>query len=178
MKHIKHLPLIGYLATIPAANWLINNAGTQAFLGGPHTIPVGFGYQAPSGVLAIGIALFTRDYIQEKFGKQRTLVAIAIGIVLSYLINPAVATASAVAFALGELSDFFVYSEIKKRSLIAAVIASGIIGGIVDSFVFLQIAFHSTAYWQGQVIGKTMMALFGGFLIWLTRAVSVRLSSR
>ena len=174
---IKYVALIGYLATIPLANWLINNAGTQAFPGGPHTIPVGFGYDAPSGVLAIGVALFARDYVQEMFGKRATLAAIVAGVIISYFIDPAVATASAAAFALGELSDFFVYSELKKRSLAIAVIVSGIVGGIIDSVVFLQIAFGSTRYWEGQVIGKTLMALLGGLLVWGSGALSNRLHS-
>ena len=78
--HRKHLSLVAYLLTIPLANWLINHAGTQIAPGAPHTIPVGLGYRAPSGVLAIGIALFTRDYVQEQFGKRTTLIAIAIGV--------------------------------------------------------------------------------------------------
>lgn len=178
MKVAKYISFISYLLTIPVANWMINNIGSQAFPDGPHTIPVGFGYQAPSGVLAIGVALFMRDYIQEQFGRRPALVAIVLGVGLSYLVNPAVATASAVAFALGELSDFFVYTEIKKRSIIAAVTASGIVGGVIDSLVFLQIAFGSTQYWQGQVIGKTVMAVLAGCFIWARRAVPIRLFAR
>lgn len=170
----RHAALIGYLATIPLANWFISNIGTQGFPGGPHTIPVGFGYQAPSGVLLIGLALLMRDYVQEQFGKLRTIAAIGIGIALSYFVNPTVATASAVAFAVSELADFFIYSEVKRRSLIAAVMVSGVIGGILDSLLFLQIAFGSTQFWQGQVIGKTLMAVAGGFMIWAHRAVSHR----
>lgn len=177
MKETKYIALICYLLTIPVANWLISNVGSQGFPGGPHTIPVGFGYQAPSGVLAIGVALFMRDYVQELFGKQPVLVAIAIGVGLSYVVNPVVATASAVAFAISELSDFFIYSAIKKSSVAAAVIVSGIIGGVIDSLLFLQIAFGSTLFWEGQVIGKTMMALLGGVFIWARRAVSIRLST-
>ena len=172
---IKYLAFIGYLATIPLANWLINNVGTQGFPGGPHTIPVGFGYSAPSGVLAIGVALFTRDYVQERFGKKATLAAIAIGVGISYFIDPAVATASAAAFALGEISDFFVYTELKKRSLALAVVVSGAVGGVIDSLVFLQIAFGSTMFWQGQIIGKTLMALLGGLIVWTARALPNRL---
>lgn len=170
----KYIALIGYLVTIPIANWFINHIGNQDFPGGPHTIPVGFGFAAPSGVLLIGVALFARDYIQQQFGRKTTLIAIAIGVIISYLIDPMVATASAVAFALGELGDFAVFTKVKERSLVAAVVASGVIGGIIDSVVFLQIAFGSTMYWEGQVIGKTWMALLGGFLIWGHRAVSQR----
>ena len=172
MKFLKFCILVTYFATIPAANWFINNVGTQSFSGGPHTIPVGFGYAAPSGVLLIGIALFARDFVQEEFGKKVTLAAIAVGIGLSYLVNPAVATASAVAFAVSELIDFAVYNKIKNRTLVGAVVFSGVTGGITDSFLFLYIAFGSVNYWQGQVIGKTWMALLGGVLIWGFNVVS------
>jgi uncharacterized PurR-regulated membrane protein YhhQ (DUF165 family) len=175
MKHIKPLSLALYLATIPLANWFINNIGTQFAPGTPHTIPVGFGYSAPSGVLLIGAALFLRDYVQQTYGYQTALTCIGIGIGLSYWVNPAVATASAVAFAISELADLTVFTAIRKQTLIGAVIVSGIIGGIIDSFIFLQIAFNSTQYWQGQVIGKTMMALIAGLMIWIHRVISHRL---
>lgn len=173
---IKKLTLVAlYLATIPTANWMISNVGTQFFPGGPHTIPVGFGYSAPSGVLMIGIAMFLRDIVQNTYGKTTTLQAMGVGVILSYFINPAVATASAVAFALGELADFLVYSKVKEKTLTGAVVSSGFIGGVIDSFVFLQIAFGSTQYWQGQVIGKTQMALVGGVLIWIANDLSKRM---
>ena len=172
----KYLTIATYLATIPAANWMINNIGTQTFPGGPHTIPVGFGYSAPSGVLLIGIALFARDYIQDQYGRNKTIIAIIAGIILSYIINPAVATASAVAFALGELADFAIYTRIRKHSKPTAILASGTIGGIIDSFVFLQIAFGSTNFWQGQVIGKTLIAVTAALIIKLSHDLPKRLS--
>jgi len=162
-----------YAATIPTANWMISNIGTQSFPDGPHTIPVGFGYDAPSGVLMIGLALVSRDIIQRYAGKIAALVAIAIGVAISFAVaNPNIAVASCVAFALGELADFSIYTPLQKRNLIAAVVTSGVIGGIVDSLVFLQIAFGSTMFWEGQVIGKTWMALLGGVIIWLIRRPS------
>lgn len=174
----KHLPLVTYLATIPAANWMIQNIGSPAFPGGPHTIPVGFGYTAPSGVLLIGLALFARDYVQEHYGRNKTLIAIAAGIILSYFVNPDVATASAIAFALGELADFAIYTKIRKHSKPAAILTSGTIGGIIDSFVFLQIAFGSTMFWQGQVIGKTIVAATAAIIIKLAHDLPKRLSSQ
>jgi uncharacterized PurR-regulated membrane protein YhhQ (DUF165 family) len=178
MKNIKWAALVLYLSTIPLANWFIDHIGKQSAPYLPHTIPVGFGYQAPSGVLLIGLALFTRDFVQEQFGKKKTLLAICAGICISYFINPSLAVASTVAFALGELSDFFVYSEVKKKSRTAAVIISGVVGGVIDSLVFLKIAFGSTQFWQGQVIGKTIMALFGGCLLWSYHALSNRLHAK
>lgn len=173
---MKKLILItAYLATIPAANWMISNIGTQFFPGGPHTIPVGFGYNAPSGVLMIGIAMFLRDMVQNSYGRTITLQAMALGVALSYFVNPAVATASAIAFACGELADFAIYTKLRHKTLVGAVVTSGTIGGIIDSFLFLQIAFGSTMFWQGQVIGKIEMAVLGGLLIWITNDVFKRM---
>lgn len=172
------MTIVAYLATIPIANWLINNVGTQYAPDAPHTIPVGFGYSAPSGVLMIGLALVLRDYVQQQFGQRITLMAIAAGIVISYAINPAVATASAIAFAVSELADLYVFTQIKQRTLAGAVIASGIVGGIIDSFLFLQIAFGSTQFWQGQVIGKSIMAITAGMILWGFNAVPIRLHTK
>ena len=171
------LALATYMATIPAANWMIQNVGTQAFPGGPHTIPVGFGFDAPSGVLLIGLALAARDYIQRTIGKRAALLAIVCGVALSYIVNPAVATASAAAFLLGELADFAIFTPISRRNLPAAVLASGVVGGIIDSLVFLQLAFSSTMFWQGQVIGKTLVALACALIVIAYRAVPVRLAA-
>jgi uncharacterized PurR-regulated membrane protein YhhQ (DUF165 family) len=153
------------LFSIPFANWLIDHVGNVRFPGGPHVLSVGFGYEAPSGFLAIGFALVARDYVQHRLGKKFDLIAIALGVGFSFLVNRDLALASGAAFALGELSDFAVYAPLRKYSTFAAVTVSGIVGGIIDSLIFLQIAFDSTQYWQGQVIGKTWMALIGGLAL-------------
>jgi queuosine precursor transporter len=164
-----------YAATIPAANWMISNVGTEAFPGGPHVIPVGFGLDAPSGVLMIGAALVARDAVQRLAGRRAAVAAIVVGAALSYAIAPSLAVASAVAFLLGELADFAVYSPLAERRLVLAVIASGIVGGVIDSLVFLHLAFGSFDFWQGQVIGKAWMAVIGGAVLWvIRRAVSDR----
>lgn len=170
MKKTAAIFLIVYAATIPLANWMISNVGAQLFPGGPHTIPIGFGFNAPSGVLMIGLALVSRDIIQRYAGKKYALVAIGIGVTISFAIaEPALATASAAAFLLGEIADFSIYTPLQERNIVIAVVASGVFGGIVDSFVFLQIAFGSTMFWEGQVIGKAWMALAAGTIIWFIR---------
>jgi len=160
-----------YIATIPAANWMISHVGNVRFPGGPHVIGVGFGYEAPSGVLLIGLALVARDYVQQTLGRRATLIAIAIGVALSVLIAPAVAVASGVAFGLGELADFAVYTPLAERRLYLAVLASGVAGAAVDSLIFLRMAFGSTAFWQGNVLGKVWMSLAALPLIAAARAV-------
>lgn len=168
-KYRTLLLVAAYAATVPAANWLISNVGTEAFPGGPHTIPVGFGYDAPSGVLMIGAALVLRDAIHRIAGKWVALAALAFGVVLSYLLaDPAIATASAVAFAFSELADFAVYSPLAARKRWSlAVLASGVVGAVVDSLLFLQIAFGNTMFWQGQVLGKLYFSVGAAVAIWL-----------
>jgi uncharacterized PurR-regulated membrane protein YhhQ (DUF165 family) len=153
------IALLAYAGTVPLANWMISNVGTQQFPDGPHTIPVGFGFDAPSGVLAIGVSLAARDAVHRLAGRRVALAAIAIGVLLSFVLaSPALAAASAFAFALGELIDFAVYVPLSHRSLPAAILASGVAGAVVDSLVFLQIAFGSSMFWQGQVLGKVWVA--------------------
>ena len=66
----KWLLIGGYIATIPAANWMIGNVGTFCVPDGPCVVPLGFGLSAPSGVLMIGLALVLRDQVQEIFGSK------------------------------------------------------------------------------------------------------------
>ena len=175
----KILAFTVYCLSIPAANWMISNIGTQSFPGGPHTIPVGFGYSAPSGVLLIGFALFARDIIQRISGRNIALIAIGLGSMISYLLaDKNIATASVIAFAIGELVDLCVYTPLHKKRIVTAVVVSGIVGGVVDSLLFLQIAFGSTMFWQGQVIGKAYVSCLAGLLIWIyNRDLSQRRTS-
>jgi uncharacterized PurR-regulated membrane protein YhhQ (DUF165 family) len=167
IKGLHAISFSAYLLSIPFANWLIDNFGKVQFENGPHVLNVGFGYSAPSGFLAIGFALVARDYVQELFGKRGALIAIFSGVILSFVVNPQLALASGAAFALGEISDFAIYTPIRKKSIFAAVILSGLVGGLVDSLVFLKIAFGSFEYWQGQVLGKVYMSLIGAVFILL-----------
>ncbi len=160
LKKYGYLALAVYIACIPAANWFIQHVGTQAFPGGPHTIPVGFGYQAPSGVLWIGLALVVRDAVQGTLGRTWVIGAIAVGAVLSYFVAPSLAYASAVAFGLGELADFAVYTPLARKRLYLAVAASGVVGAVVDSWLFLWLAgFLTYDLWVGNTLGKVWMSL-------------------
>lgn len=162
--------LFGFALTIPAANWLIGNVGTQFDSNGPHMVSVGFGLMAPSGVLMVGAALVLRDIVHERLGALWALTAIAFGAVLSWLLSdPFLVVASIAAFVLAELADFAIYAPLRKRQLTLAVLASGLIGAIVDSAVFLWIAFGSLAFIEGQVLGKVWMTLLAASLLVLVR---------
>ena len=158
--------IVGYMATIPVANFMIGNIGTFCVPDGPCMIPVGFGYTAPSGVLMVGLALVLRDYVQEHFGTKWSIAAITLGAVLSYfLADPFIALASFAAFATSELFDFAVYTYVRKKDRALAIAASGIVGSILDSAVFLFIAFQSLAYIEGQIIGKIAISLLAAIII-------------
>lgn len=149
-----------YIATVFAANYFIQHVGHVAFPGGPHTIPVGFGFEAPSGVLWVGLAFTLRDFVQSNLGRWWTVVAILVGAALSYVVAPSLAVASATAFLVSETLDFAVYTPLVERGRVALAIGlSNTVGLLVDTFVFLWLAFHSLQFWQGQVIGKAWMTL-------------------
>jgi uncharacterized PurR-regulated membrane protein YhhQ (DUF165 family) len=83
---------------------------------------------------------------------------------------PALILASAVAFLLSEFADLTVYTPLARRRLVAAVIASSCAGLVIDSIVFLWLAFGSLEFLLGQVIGKAWMVLFSiPLVIWLRR---------
>lgn len=162
-----------YLSMIPLANYAITHWGTQFEPGGPHLIHLWpFDLWAPSGVLFIGFAFVARDMVQRVLGKIVALVAIIVGIlVTATFAEPALVAASAVAFGISEVADFSVYTPLVKRSLWIAVILSGIVGSVLDSMIFLSMAFGSINHWQGQVVGKVMMNVLALPLVWLLRRV-------
>ncbi len=152
--------LLGFGLCIPAANWLIGNAGTYCVPGGPCLIPVAPGVMAPSGVLMVGLALVLRDLVQRRLGLGWAFGAILAGTALSALLAPAaLVLASAAAFLLSELADLGVYTPLQKRGLTLAVLASSLVGLAVDSVFFLWLAFSSLDFLAGQVIGKAWMVL-------------------
>lgn len=168
--------LLGFALCIPAANWLIGNAGTVCVPQGPCLIPVAPGVMAPSGVLMIGLALVLRDLVQRRLGVEWAIGAIAAGAALSALLAPpALVLASAMAFLLSELADLGVYTPLQKRGLVRAVAASSAVGLVVDSVVFLWLAFGSLDYLAGQVIGKAWMVLLALPVVMLLRRRDRRL---
>lgn len=164
-----YLFLVGFGLCIPAANWLIGNVGTTCVPNGPCLIPVAPGIAAPSGVLMIGLALVLRDLVQRRLGFWWAVGAIVVGAGLSALVAPAaLVVASAAAFFISELADLGVYTPLQRRRLLLAVIASSVVGLIVDSVIFLQLAFGSLDFLPGQVIGKGWMVLLAiPIIVWL-----------
>jgi uncharacterized PurR-regulated membrane protein YhhQ (DUF165 family) len=166
------LLLILFALTIPAANWLIGNIGTTCVPPhGPCLVPVAPGLMAPSGVTMVGIALILRDLVQRRLGTAVSALAVVVGSGLSALFAPAsLVVASATAFFLSEFADLAVYTPLARKRLVVAVIASSCAGLVVDSIVFLWLAFGSLDFLAGQVVGKAWMVLLSIPLVaWLRR---------
>ncbi len=135
---------LAFVGCILGANWTLDHFGVW---------DVG-GWAVPSGVLWIGLAFTLRDLTHEALGRIGVLLAIAAGVVLSLVVSPAFAVASAVAFGVSELADFAVYTPLRERRWLLAVAASGVVGLVLDSVLFLHLAFGSLDFLPGQLLGK------------------------
>jgi hypothetical protein len=163
-SHVAHFTrygsLVAYIGTIFAANWSIQQFGM---------VPVGFGLMAPAGVYFAGLAFWLRDIVQDMLGKRASVVAVVAGAALSALLSPALALASGAAFLVSELADLAVYTPLRQRNLYAAVAASNVVGLVVDSLLFLLLAFGSLDFLTGQIVGKAWMTLLALVLIVMWR---------
>ena len=160
---VRWIAILVYGASIVAANWLIRNVGTAVLPDGTHLVPVGFGLTAPSGVYAAGVTFVARDVVQRVAGRRWALAAIAAGTALSVILSPRLALASGSAFLFSELADFAVYTPLQRRHFVAAVVASGIGGSVVDSILFLGIAGIPFAVaLTGLLLGKFWVQLAAG----------------
>lgn len=167
---MRYLLPAAFVATVWGANWALSTFGI---------VDIGFGLAAPAGVFFAGIAFTLRDLTHESFGRYAVIVAILIGAVLSWFLEPTFAIASGVAFLVSELSDLAVYSPIRKRHWLTAVTASNTVGLITDSALFLWLAFGSLAYIDGQIVGKAYMTALAIAVLWgVRRVLSIRRSKQ
>ena len=158
-----------FVGTVIAANWALNQYGI---------VPVGLGLTAPAGVYFAGLAFGLRDALHDLAGRRWVLAAITIGAAISYVIEDAVtipgglapiAVASAAAFLLSELADLAVYDPLRERNWPTAVTASNIAGAVVDSALFLWLAFGSLDHLAGNVWGKALMIAPAILIVWGVR---------
>lgn len=158
-----------YLATIVGANWAVAEYGV---------VPVGFGLMAPAAVYVAGLAFTLRDLLQEAAGRAAVIWVIAGGALLSLAVAPpALALASGVAFVVSELADLAVYEPLRRRRWLTAVAASNMVGLIVDSLLFLWLAFGSLAFLSGQIVGKAWMTVAALIVLTIARAIRQRVTA-
>lgn len=151
-----------YTGSIVLAAYLVATYGA---------VPVGLGLYAPAGAYVIGVTMVLRDLTQDQLGPKWTYVAILVGTGLSAAISPAVAVASAVAFLGSETLDMLVYTPLRVRGrVITAILASNLVGTIVDSILFLVIAFGSLEFFTGQVWAKLVSTVLAALVVGLIHA--------
>ncbi|WP_432091061.1 VUT family protein [Streptomyces sp. NRRL F-5630] len=151
MKPAAPVALTAYAASIAAANWLTTRYGL---------IPLAPGVTATAGTLAAGAALLARDLIQDTAGRAWVLAGITAGAALTWTTSPTLALASTVAFTAAELADMAIYTPLRDRGWARAVLASNLVGALLDTLLFLWLARFplTTATVTGQLVGKVAWA--------------------
>lgn len=164
---------VSFMVTVWAANWAVSRYGV---------VPIGIGLTAPAGVYFAGLSFGLRDALHELGGYRSVLAAIFAGGVLSYVLGDGgtipggvvpLAAASAVAFAVSESVDLLVYAPLRRRHWAVGVVASNLAGAVVDSSLFLWLAFGNMDHLTGNVVGKSYMTALSLPLVWgVRRALS------
>lgn len=125
-----------YLLIITLSNILTAKYSPFILCGGLLIVPVG-------SVFA-GAVFVLRDLVQIKHGKRKTYTTILAAVALSAITSVAIgdtahiAAASAAAFFASESLDTEIFSRLRS-SLAVRILVSGILGGIVDSALFVLI---------------------------------------
>ncbi len=159
-----------FILTIPLSNWVVMNVGLVCPANSPCLVPVWPGIMAPSAVLLAGLALVLRDGVHHFLGTRWAFYSIIAGTILSgFVSEPNLVIASAVAFLFSETADLIVYTPLRKRFPAWAIVASGFAGSVVDSMLFLTLAFGNLDYIVGQVLGKFEMSVLAAVLIVMWR---------
>ncbi|MBT7233732.1 MAG: VUT family protein [Rhodospirillaceae bacterium] len=149
---MKYLNTFVYIALVVLVNWAFTVVPLVKLPGGTMWPPV---------ALLVGFVFVARDFAQREIGHY-VLVAMAVGVGISYLFNPNVAIASATAFLISELADWAVYS-FTRRPLSQRILYSSIIGTPIDSVVFLgMVGFLSLA----GAAAMTASKLLGALIVW------------
>ena len=150
-----------YIGIIFVSNWVVDHFGI---------VPVGFGLEAPVAVYLVGLSFTVRDLAHDALGRGWILAAVVAGAALSYAVSPSFAVASGVAFLLGEGADMAVYTPLREKHRVLGVLASNTVGLVIDSVVFLYLAFGSLDFLSGQIAGKAWVTLASVAVIAALRA--------
>lgn len=153
-----------FLASIPFANWWLRVHGLWDV---PHLGLV------PSAVWVVGIAFVVRDIGQFIAGRALAWIAIIAGVLLSWwLASPGLALASGCAFAWSESTDALVFTPLANRSgrlFLIGLCISGLAASVVDSAIFMRLAFHSFDGWWQLTIVKDVFVLMAAPVAYMIR---------
>ncbi|WP_342623114.1 VUT family protein [Pseudomonas alkylphenolica] len=146
--------LIAYISSVVLINY--------AFSSAPHLDVIWSAWG--------GLVFILRDMVQTRYG-HGALVAMLVALVLSYVTSePAIALASASAFAVSELIDWLVFS-ITKRPLHDRLWLSSALSIPIDTFIFFGMIGALTP----AVAGTALVSKFAGVTaVWLIMAWRLR----
>lgn len=168
---MKYVIISLYLLAIVSAN--VVTAGTDPFVFGIFVIP--------AGTFIIGATFILRDFVQNLIGRRKTYYTIICAMVLSaatsYLLGDTlwIVFASILTFAVSETTDTEIYTRL-KLPMSLRVAYSGIVGGFLDSVIFVVIGlsplganflpWNAVAYAIiGQIIVKTIIQLLAALIL-------------
>lgn len=143
-----------YLAAIVLANMTVD-------MFGPWFLPV-------NSAIFIGLTLTARDRLHDMWGDnlRRNMAAlIAAGALLSWALGAGqIAVASGLAFAAAETADAVGYHWLRGRYKLLQINGSNVPAAIVDTLVFLGVAFGMPYLWP--VVLSDIVAKVGGGFVW------------
>lgn len=144
--------------------------------------PLEFGmFIVPMGTLFVGATFIFRDLVQNKYGRAKTYIFIFVALLLSAIASFAlgdtlmIVVASAISFVIAESADTEIYTRL-KLPMAWRVFYSGIVGGFLDSVIFVIIGLSPLGAgfipWEavpaaivGQVIVKTVIQMIGALIL-------------
>jgi queuosine precursor transporter len=147
-----------YVASILIVNWLFAPA---------QLIPGVTQWATPWGDLflaniVVGAVFVLRDYAQREIGHRILVATLVAGALTYWMVDPAIAVASLVAFVISETADWGVFSFWKK-SLQSRILVSSLIAIPLDTVVFQHLAGYLTpAAFFMEVLSKAV----GVFIVW------------
>ncbi|TQR18659.1 VUT family protein [Psychrobacillus vulpis] len=163
--------ILFYLLSIVTANVV-----TAAFA------PLQLGmFIVPMGTFLIGATFIFRDLVQNKYGRAKTylfiITALALSAFVSFMLGDTllIVVASALSFVVAETADTEIYTRL-KLPMAWRVFYSGIVGGFLDSVIFVVIGLSPLGAnflpWEavpfaiiGQIIVKTIIQMFGALIL-------------
>jgi uncharacterized PurR-regulated membrane protein YhhQ (DUF165 family) len=152
--------LVLFCLMVPLADYLTMYVGLSCEPHGPCKIPVGLGLSATTGALPIGAAFVLRDFVQRRFGLLISACTVAMGAALAgYLAPPSLVVASGVAMLVAGFVDLVIYTVLSRWHFVYAVAISCAVSAVIDSAVFLWLAFGSLDLVAGQALAKVWVML-------------------
>lgn len=135
----------------------------------------------PWGTVFVGLTFVFRDLVQLQYGRRKTYYIIAVGLGISVVMSIfygdmlPITIASSLSFILSEVVDTEIFTRF-KLGFYNRIMLSGVLGGLVDSIVFIIIGlsplFTGILTWEqvpyamlGQLVFKVLSQLITLFVI-------------